>query len=380
METERNDNLKNTEKKEETKKIGFIKKVWYSLIKIEKYPDMAADGFYKALVYASLLIIILSIVLGLGYIISLNKTVLQATNYIENEIPGFNYKDGVLAVEQNEKIEIKTKKYNLGDIIIDTKVEDENEINKYVNDISTNEGTGILILKGKMILINYQVNGNITYNYNDIFDKVEANNFSKEDVIKFVKGKEIISLYISIFIAIVIYTFLLYILTFLTNAVFLSIFGYLTAIVARIKMRYVAIFNMSVYALTLSTILNILYIGINIFIEYNIEYFQVMYIAVAAIYLVAAIFLLKSEFIKKQAELMKVIEKEAEIKKDGIKEEEKEEKEEKEENKEEKDKKENDSDNKNEEKKEDSKKDKDKKENNESDNNIDTDSAEGSNA
>lgn len=100
----------------------------------------------------------------------------------------------------------------------------------------------------------------------------------------------------------------MYFLTTLSNAVFLSLFGYLTTWIAKIKMRFVAIFNMAVYALTLSTILNIIYIAINIFVKFNMQYFQVMYIAVAAIYLVAAIFILKVDFTKKQAELMKIAE------------------------------------------------------------------------
>ena len=73
-------------------------------------------------------------------------------------------------------------------------------------------------------------------------------------------------------------------------------------------MRFVAVFNMSIYALTLSIFLNMLYIAVNIFIDFNMEYFQVMYIAVSAIYLVAAIFLLKTEFMKQQVELMKIAE------------------------------------------------------------------------
>lgn len=73
-------------------------------------------------------------------------------------------------------------------------------------------------------------------------------------------------------------------------------------------MRYVAIYNMSVYALTLSIILNMIYIAINIFVPLTITYFQVMYVAVAAIYLVAAILILKTDVINKQMELMKILE------------------------------------------------------------------------
>ena len=59
-----------------------------------------------------------------------------------------------------------------------------------------------------------------------------------------------------------------------------------------------------------------LYVAVNIFVTFNMEYFQVMYVAVAAIYLVAAILILKADFMKKQLELMKIAEAEAIVKKE----------------------------------------------------------------
>ena len=108
----------------------------------------------------------------------------------------------------------------------------------------------------------------------------------------------------------------MYLLTIISNVVLLSFFGYITTLLARIKMRYVAVFNMSAYALTLSVILNMLYVAVNIFVPFTMEYFQVMYVAVAAIYLVAAILILKADFMKKQLELMKIAEAEAIVKKE----------------------------------------------------------------
>ncbi|MFR3782900.1 MAG: DUF1189 family protein [Clostridia bacterium] len=118
------------------------------------------------------------------------------------------------------------------------------------------------------------------------------------------------------FLTIFIYAFIMYLLTIISNVVLLSFFGYITTLLARIKMRYVAVFNMSAYALTLSVILNMLYVAVNIFVTFNMEYFQVMYVAVAAIYLVAAILILKADFMKKQLELMKIAEAEAIVKKE----------------------------------------------------------------
>ena len=375
-----NNNNKNEEKSQNSNnnndfvdlKKGFFKKVWYSITKIEKYPDMAAEGLGKAVIYISKLVVILSIVLTLGYLYKTNNYLRKAVDYIGNQFPEFSYEEGNLNVEQNEKIEISSDNFIAEKIIVDTKINDETEINKYINSISNEDGTGILILKDRAVLINYQVAGTTSYEYKELFGQMGITKFTKQDIINYANGREIISLYVSVFLIIFIYAFILYLLTTLTNALFLSVFGYLASWIARIKMRYVAIFNMAVYSLTLSTILNIIYIAINIFRNYNIEYFQVMYTSVAAIYLVAAIFILKSEFIKKQAELMKIVEKEAEIKKDGeeVKEEEREE------NKEPNKKEENENTEK-EEQKEEKKKQKKKEER---DNNLGTDEVEGSNA
>ena len=112
--------------------------------------------------------------------------------------------------------------------------------------------------------------------------------------------------YISLFLALLLYSFITYLLSILWNVVILSIFGVMATWFAKIKMRYAAIFNMSVYAISLSVLLNIAYMILNIFVDFEIKYFQVMYIAVAAIYLIAAIFIIKSEFMKKQIELQKL--------------------------------------------------------------------------
>ena len=89
---------------------------------------------------------------------------------------------------------------------------------------------------------------------------------------------------------------------------------------------------MAVYAITLPTVLNMLYLIVNAFYRYTISYFDVMYILVASIYMIAAIFLLKSEFNKKQGEVQKIVEVEKEVKEE-MKEKQEEKKEEKQENK-----------------------------------------------
>lgn len=302
-------------KKEETKKISFWKSLWYSITKIENYPEMAATGLGKAMSYMSKIVAILAIVLSIGMIYKATTLVQKGVDYLENSFPEFSYQDGKLDVNSDEKIDISEEDSIAGRTIIDTKTENEQEINNYLNEI-TKQGEGIVILKDKVMIKASGITGTITYSYKDSLDNMGITNFTKQDVINYANSSQIISLYVSLGITIFIYAFIMYLLTTISNTVLLSIFGYITTWLARIKMRYVAIFNMSVYALTLSTILNMLYIAVNIFMPFTMEYFQVMYVAVAAIYLVAAILILKTEFIKKQFELMKIAEAEKIIKKE----------------------------------------------------------------
>lgn len=320
--------IEKEEQNEEIIKTNFFKRLWYSISKIEKYPDMAAEGFKRALGYLVKIVMILTLVISAGMIYQTHILIQKGVNYLNNEFPEFTYKDGILSVASETELKINQEKLPIGEVIVDTNTDDEQKVNQYINEVTENE-EGVVVLKDKIIVKNSSVVGTINYSYKDTFEQMGITEFNKQDVINYANGSGMFKLYASLFLTIFVYSFIMYFLTTISNVVLLSIFGFITTLLAKIRMRYVAIFNMSVYAITLSVILNMLYIGINVFVPFSMEYFQVMYVAVAAIYLVAAILILKSDFIKKQAELMKIAEAEELIKK---------------ENEEEQDNKENDSD------------------------------------
>ncbi len=300
---------------EKEEKQGFFKKVSTSITKIEKYPDMAAQGLAKALTYLCKIVAILSIVLGMSMMFQTYQILQEGISYLQNEFPEFTYQDGILHVNSEQKLTISEDDSYVGRTIIDTNTQEEQIINQYIHEIEKAKG-GVIFLKDKVILKNTAVAGTINYSYNEFLEQIGITQFDKQKVIDYANSTQIIVVYISIFITIFIYSFMIYLVTTLSNVAFLSIFGYLTTWIARIKMRFLAVFNMSIYAMTLSILLNIIYIIVNIFIDFNIEYFQVMYVSVAAIYLVAAIFLLKTEFMKQQLELMKIVEVQETIKKE----------------------------------------------------------------
>ena len=173
---------------------------------------------------------------------------------------------------------------------------------------------------------------------------MDRSEITKQDILDFAKGDQIISLYTVFFAIIFIYVLMIYFISVLVDSLILAVIGYITAILAKIKMRFLAIYNMAVYSLTLSIILNLIYLVVNVFTTFNIKYFQVMYTSVAFIYLVAAIFIIKSEFIKKQMELIKIVEEQKKVREELKNQENKEEQKKDEDKKEEK----NDENNKNE--------------------------------
>ena len=311
------DNKNNVEEKKqeykELKGMGFFKKLKYSILNIEKYPEMATEGLGKAMSYIAKLIVVLAIILSIWTLYQTNQMIREGTNYLENEFPDFSYNDGILTVNSEEAIQIDNEQF--GKIIIDTNTDSEETVNQYLNSINE-YGTGALILKNRVVLKNVAMVGEVSYNYKESLESMNLTQFNKQDVVNYVKDGQINTLYFSIFITLFIYSFSMYFINTLWYAVIIGIVGYFTMWVLKMRMRYVAVFNMAVYALTLSTILNILYLIINILFNFTIEFFSIMYVTVATIYLLAAIFILKSDLIKKQVEVMKIVEAQQVIKKE----------------------------------------------------------------
>lgn len=304
------------EKNEEYKELkgnGFFKKVKYSVFNIEKYPEMATEGLGKALSYIAKLVVILAIVLSIWILWQTYQIIKEGVSYLENQFPDFSYSDGILTVNTEEPITIDNEQF--GRIIVDTKTDSEETINQYLNSINE-YGAGTLILKNRVVLKNIAMVGEISYNYKESLDSINLTTFNKQDVVNYVTGGQINSLYFSIFVTLFIYSFSMYFINTLWYAIIIGLVGYFTMFMLKMRMRYVAVFNMAIYALTLSTILNILYVLINMLFNFNIEYFSIMYVTVATIYLLAAIFILKTDLIKKQAEVMKIVEAQQIVKKE----------------------------------------------------------------
>lgn len=292
-------------------KKGFFKKVWYAVNKIEKYSELSAEGFGKAIKYLVTLVLLLAVLSSAITIYKTSIEIKNIANYINEKAPELTYSNEVLTIDAQEPI--IDEKSNFGKIIIDTNTDDEQKINQYINDINDVENA-IIILKNKLILKEIGLQGTTNYNYKELFGEMGITEFNKQDLVNYLLGSNMMPLYLNLFIVLSIYSFTIYLINSLFNILTISIFGYLTTMILKLKIRYRAVFNMAVYSITFPTILDMIYIGINALFRYNIRYFDVMYILVASIYMIASIFILKSDFNKKQGEVQKIIEVQKEVK------------------------------------------------------------------
>lgn len=322
---------------EEVVNIPKYKKFWYSITKFERYPEMATEGVGRAFGYLAWLIFMFSIVLAFAIIIKFTGLAKKGISFLDKNFNEISYSEGILTLDTVNK----SATTDWGNVIVNTEELSQEKLQEYENKKSYTD-VEIVWLK-EYVILKYDKES-IKVQYKDILENLGIEKFDKQTILKLLNEKlNSPKTYIMYFVAISIYLFVAYFIASLLDVIILSLFGLITTAFARIQIRYRALFNMAVYSITISTTLQLIYIIVKTFTGFNVKYFDLMHTAISFICLTAAIFMIKSDVIKQQIELMKVMEikkKEQEEEKEENEEERKEETSE-EEKKEEKESKEN---------------------------------------
>ena len=290
-------NMQNKEKK-----LSFFKRVLISIKDFDKYQIFALESFGKSLKYSIQLMLIFTIVITAGLTYKFSDILQNGINYFKEEIPELSFENSTLKVEQNEPIVINELQNFSGIIIIDT-VSDEENINKEIEKLGTYQN-GILFLKDKVLLKNSMTKLVGTYMYTDLVEQYGLNSsFSKQDILNYLSSVNYMNVYGIFFSVTFVYMFILYFTSVLIDAIMLAALGYITSYISHVRFKFKPVLNMAIHALTLSIILNIGYIVVNMFTGFEIKYFQIMYTTISYIYMVTAILMIKSDIIKQQMEL-----------------------------------------------------------------------------
>ena len=328
--------------------INFFKKVWYSITKFEQYPAMATEGVARAIKYLITLVAIVTAFVMCGSLVQMKKTVNDLSQYIEQNIPDFTVTDGKVEMNIEQPIKIENIQYDgIDKIIIDPLAETSEQKEQSEND-ETVVGTTIFFFKDEIVLKNKIDDEHVAkqnYTYSEFVANYTGENistFNKTQLVEYLTSQGMNRYYIKYALTVFVYLFLINLIYTLLDALEIAVLGWVTTKFARIRIRFVAIYNMAIYALTLPVILNIIYIVVNYFVSFKITYFQVAYITIAYIYLAATIFILKDDIIRKMQEVEKIREEQKKVKEEIKEQQDEQEPKEKDNDKENEDKKEDD--------------------------------------
>ena len=352
----------------EKKKLSFWEKLRISIFDFDGYQELAAEKISRTIGYIVLLILIFSAIISATYTFQFNGLVKKTKEFVENEISEIKYENYELSVVPNNSVnseernnenanneEANSEKDNStktgneekdeqtnsnsmesenpnimridsndlipAKIIINTEAENEEEIQPNINEISMSQN-GILILKDKVIIKN-EFSANLSETtYKTISEQYNINKIDKTEILNMLSGQVINRALIIFFLTILLYMFIMYVSTMLIDILLLAVLAYIVTRISGLRLKYSAIYNIASYSLTLPVILNIIYFVVNRLTGFTIQYFQIMYTAIASIYIITAILMIKSDVIKKQLELNKIIEEQARVKQELLRKEE----------------------------------------------------------
>ena len=320
---------------EKTKKQGFFKSVKNSIFNFDSYQEFALEDTKKGIGYFLKLLVLFSIIVSIIFsVLQVTNTIPKVKSFIANDLPNFSYSNGILNVESDDAVTIDKIADNVL-VIADTKDLDESKIKEYKDKIDLYD-VGILILKDKIYIKNsYNSEGIQEMPMSNLGSIYGKNEFTKQDVVNDINNVNMLSLCISLILTVFLGFFITYLIISILDIIILALLSNIIAMLLRVRMKVSALVNISVHAMTLPIILLLIYLIILLTTGFEIKYFNIMYRGISYVYVITAIFLIRSNLIKQKMELTTIIQKQKEVKEQmEEKEKEKEKPEEKEEQKE----------------------------------------------
>ena len=298
---------------EKTKKNGFFKSIKNSIFNFDSYQDFAMEDVKKGIGYFLKLLLLFSIIVSIVFsILQVVVTIPKAKNFIANDLPNFSYVNGILNVESNDAVTIDKIANNVL-VIADTKDLDESKIKEYQEKIELYD-VGILILKDKIYIKNsYNSEGIQEMPMSSLGALYGKNEFNKQDVLNDINSVNMISLCISLILTVFLGFFITYLIISILDIIILALLSNIIAMLLRVRMKVSALVNISVHAMTLPIILLLIYVIILLTTGFEIKYFNIMYRGISYVYVITAIFLIRSSLIKQKIELTTIIQKQKEL-------------------------------------------------------------------
>ena len=310
-------------------KIGFFKRVKIAIFNLEKYSIFVTEKFSKALKYLFLLLTIVTIILAISSMVQLTKEAQKLIQYVKSEeFPDFELKDDKL--EATQILNAYDEEYNTRLIIDTTENLSEEQLTQYKKD-TENVEYSVILLRDKVIYrFDSTLENGYETTYNNITSFLKTKELTKSKLVKdYLNSDNLFKLKMILGVYAFITIFMLNIISLLEDILIIGVFGWIASKIAKVSLTIGKTMSLAIYSLTLSILLNVIYSIVYSFTGFEIKYFEVMYMIIAYIYMVASIMIMK-EANRLAGEAVTV---EGEVLKTGEEDKEEEEKEEKKEDK-----------------------------------------------
>lgn len=285
-----------------SKKLSFNKRLLLSIKDIDKYNIIGIGTIGNSLKYILLLLVCFSAILSVCITFRAADKIQKASEFLKENVPEFEIKDNRFSIESEEPIEIESRKNLKLKIILDN-ADDET---KYSSEIENYDGNIVILLKDKIIM--RYTSGIVTEEqYNDLKEYYNMDTINKDAVLEKVNGDGKQEIYFTILLIAFVVSFIINFVSTIINVLALSVLGIIISKMAGTSLKYSSIFNMSISAITLPTILSLIYVLLELFAGFTMQYFQIMYTLVSYIYLIAAILIIRSDTNKKKKEIVATI-------------------------------------------------------------------------
>ena len=290
------------------KDFGFFKKMFYAIGDFDKYKIFANEELFTSIKYLLKLMLIFVIIATIAITIKTADEVNKGIQVFKEDFPEFKIENNILTIEGDNKQFIKGDSEGIYGLIIDSESDDINNIKT-----ETPYQVEIAFLKDKIVLKN---SNNVEENikYENLAKNYDLNNINKQSILNLFSDSNLSKLYLIFALISFLTLFVSYLIKFLIDILLLSIVGFLLSKIVGVNFKYKSIFNMSIYALTLSIILSLIYSIVNLFTGFIIQYFEIAYNAISYIYIVTALLMIKTDLMKNQQELIKIVQEQRKIK------------------------------------------------------------------
>ena len=284
---------------EETfKRPNFFKRIFISIFKLEDYGMFLGERVSVAIKYGLLLIFLLSLIISLSLTFYVYDEIRTGINYFKNEMPNFTispegakFDEEVRAYDHKFKFRLYTTNEKMSD-----------DFMRQARYDSTDEDDILLLSNDEFF---------VKMGHSEIRGKYADALIESVDKAYLLNDIENINIGVMCLGALgfyLIFLFLVLLFYNLTQLILVILFGSIASGFSGVRFKFRPLFSLSIYAMTLSSILNTIYAIEVPYLNFVIPHSDLMLVIIDFIYIIAAILMIKYDLIKQNEELQKVIE------------------------------------------------------------------------